>query len=64
MHVDEQTICCSILAVHNCNRLNVVFASHRYLIVGLTWINSVLKNWREELRASGYSGSAKLLSDR
>ncbi|XP_041809242.1 KATNB1-like protein 1 isoform X2 [Chelmon rostratus] len=35
-----------------------------YLIVGLTWINSVLKNWREELRASGYSGSAKLLSDR
>ncbi|XP_071781373.1 KATNB1-like protein 1 isoform X1 [Centroberyx gerrardi] len=27
-----------------------------YLIVGLKWINSVLKNWWEELRASGYSG--------
>ncbi|XP_070777018.1 KATNB1-like protein 1 [Enoplosus armatus] len=30
-----------------------------YLIVGLKWINSVLKNWWEELRASGYSGSTK-----
>ncbi|XP_044022430.1 KATNB1-like protein 1 isoform X3 [Siniperca chuatsi] len=36
-----------------------------YLIVGLKWINSVLKNWWEELRASGYSGSAKpLLHDK
>ncbi|KAI3367801.1 hypothetical protein L3Q82_026643 [Scortum barcoo] len=35
-----------------------------YLIVGLKWINSVLKNWWEELRASGYSGSTKPLSDK
>ncbi|XP_029937780.1 KATNB1-like protein 1 [Myripristis murdjan] len=28
-----------------------------YLIVGLKWINSILKNWWDELRASGYSGS-------
>lgn len=34
-----------------------------YLIVGLKWINSVLKNWWEELRASGYSGSTKPLLD-
>ncbi|XP_063764683.1 KATNB1-like protein 1 isoform X2 [Eleginops maclovinus] len=30
-----------------------------YIIVGLKWINSVLKNWWEELRISGYSGSTK-----
>ncbi|KAM7375709.1 hypothetical protein PAMP_005492 [Pampus punctatissimus] len=30
-----------------------------YLIVGLKWINSVLKNWWEELIASGCSGSTK-----
>ncbi|XP_039994212.1 KATNB1-like protein 1 [Xiphias gladius] len=35
-----------------------------YLIVGLNWINSVLKNWWEELRASGHSGSSKPLSDK
>ncbi|XP_070835738.1 KATNB1-like protein 1 [Chaetodon trifascialis] len=35
-----------------------------YLIVGLTWINSVLKNWCEELRASSCSGSTKPLSDK
>ncbi|XP_059208850.1 KATNB1-like protein 1 [Centropristis striata] len=35
-----------------------------YLIVGLKWINSVLKNWWEELRASGYSGSTKLTTDK
>ncbi|XP_018545629.1 KATNB1-like protein 1 isoform X1 [Lates calcarifer] len=35
-----------------------------YLIVGLNWINSVLKNWWEELSASGYSGSSKLLLDK
>ncbi|XP_029316998.1 KATNB1-like protein 1 [Cottoperca gobio] len=35
-----------------------------YLIVGLKWINSVLKNWWEELRTSGYSGSTKLLFDK
>lgn len=34
-----------------------------YLIVGLKWINSVLKKWGEELRSCGYSGSAKLLLD-
>ncbi|KAM3871340.1 KATNB1-like protein 1 [Diretmus argenteus] len=28
-----------------------------YLLVGLKWINSVLKNWWVELKASGYSGS-------
>ncbi|XP_056151742.1 KATNB1-like protein 1 isoform X2 [Lampris incognitus] len=27
-----------------------------YLIVGLKWINSVLKNWWKEFRASGHSG--------
>ncbi|XP_033498631.1 KATNB1-like protein 1 [Epinephelus lanceolatus] len=30
-----------------------------YLIVGLKWINSVLKKWREELQTSGYSGSTE-----
>ncbi|XP_073339131.1 KATNB1-like protein 1 [Pagrus major] len=35
-----------------------------YLTVGLKWINSVLKNWGEELRASGYRGSTKLPSDK
>ncbi|XP_069391387.1 KATNB1-like protein 1 isoform X2 [Paralichthys olivaceus] len=30
-----------------------------YLTVGLNWIHSVLKKWREQLRASGYSGSSK-----
>ncbi|KAG8013640.1 KATNB1-like protein 1, partial [Nibea albiflora] len=30
-----------------------------YLIVGLKWINSVLKNWCEDLKASGFSGSTK-----
>ncbi|XP_051248560.1 KATNB1-like protein 1 [Dicentrarchus labrax] len=34
-----------------------------YLIVGLKWINSVLKSWWEELRASGYSGSTNLPLD-
>ncbi|XP_020485743.1 KATNB1-like protein 1 [Labrus bergylta] len=28
-----------------------------YITVGLKWINSVLINWWEELRATGYSGS-------
>ncbi|KAM9341096.1 KATNB1-like protein 1 [Symphorus nematophorus] len=35
-----------------------------YLIVGLKWINSVLKNWCEELKASGYSGSTKPPTDK
>lgn len=35
-----------------------------YLIVGLKWINSVLKNWWEDLRASGYGGSTKPSSDK
>ncbi|XP_022606191.1 KATNB1-like protein 1 isoform X1 [Seriola dumerili] len=35
-----------------------------YLIVGLNWINSVLKKWWEELNASGYSGSSKPLLDK
>uniref|UniRef100_A0A3Q3W1S7 Katanin p80 subunit C-terminal domain-containing protein n=1 Tax=Mola mola TaxID=94237 RepID=A0A3Q3W1S7_MOLML len=35
-----------------------------YLIVGLKWINSVLKNWREELKGSGNSGWTKLPVDR
>lgn len=36
----------------------------RYLIVGLQWIGSVLKNWWEELRESGLSGSPKLSFDK
>lgn len=28
-----------------------------YLMVGLKWINSVLKNWSRELRASGFRGT-------
>lgn len=28
-----------------------------YILVGLKWIHSVLSNWWEELKASGYSGS-------
>ncbi|KAF1374976.1 hypothetical protein PFLUV_G00234620 [Perca fluviatilis] len=37
-----------------------------YLVVGLKWISSVLKNWWEDLRASGCSGSTtcKLPKDR
>ncbi|XP_029350251.1 KATNB1-like protein 1 isoform X2 [Echeneis naucrates] len=35
-----------------------------YLIVGLNWINSVLKKWWAELKASGYSGSSKPLLDK
>ncbi|KAK2826183.1 hypothetical protein Q5P01_020397 [Channa striata] len=35
-----------------------------YLTVGLKWINSVLKNWWEELRTSGYDGTAKLALDK
>ncbi|XP_071354213.1 KATNB1-like protein 1 [Trachinotus anak] len=35
-----------------------------YLIVGLNWINSVLKKWWEELRASGFNGSSKPLLDK
>nr|XP_046268962.1 KATNB1-like protein 1 isoform X2 [Scatophagus argus] len=34
-----------------------------YLLVGLKWINSVLKNWGEELRASGFCGSTKFPLD-
>ncbi|XP_047467481.1 KATNB1-like protein 1 [Mugil cephalus] len=34
-----------------------------YLIVGLKWIKSVLKNWWEELRSSGYGGTTKHLLD-
>ncbi|XP_034381564.1 KATNB1-like protein 1 isoform X2 [Cyclopterus lumpus] len=33
--------------------------SKRYLIVGLKWIHSVLKNWWGDLETSGYSGSTK-----
>ena len=32
--------------------------------MGLKWINSVLNNWREELRACDYSGWTKLPVDR
>ncbi|AWP16634.1 putative KATNB1-like protein 1 isoform 2 [Scophthalmus maximus] len=35
-----------------------------YLIVGLNWINSVLKKWWEELKASGYNGSSKPVLER
>lgn len=35
-----------------------------YLIVGLQWIGSVLKNWWEELRESGLSGSPKRSFDK
>ncbi|XP_029982346.1 KATNB1-like protein 1 isoform X2 [Sphaeramia orbicularis] len=35
-----------------------------YLIVGLRWIYSVLKNWWEELKASGSSGSSKVSLDK
>ncbi|CAK6957141.1 KATNB1-like protein 1 [Scomber scombrus] len=35
-----------------------------YVIVGLKWINSVLKNWWEELIASGCNGSTKLPLDK
>ncbi|XP_054470144.1 KATNB1-like protein 1 isoform X2 [Anoplopoma fimbria] len=35
-----------------------------YLIVGLKWINSVLKNWWADLKTSGYSGSTELLMDK
>lgn len=64
MHIEEQTVCSRIITVYNCKELKIFFDSHRYLIVGLKWINSVLKNWWEELRASGYSGSTKLPSDK
>ncbi|KAM3595447.1 uncharacterized protein V6R79_023566 [Siganus canaliculatus] len=38
-----------------------VFANpyEEYLTVGLKWINSVLKNWHEELKISGFRGSIK-----
>lgn len=42
----------------------LTYPYEEYLIVGLRWINSVLQNWFEELRASGYSGSTKLPSDK
>ncbi|XP_076017832.1 KATNB1-like protein 1 [Genypterus blacodes] len=35
-----------------------------YLIVGFKWINAVLKNWSEQLRASGFSGSTNQLLDK
>ncbi|XP_068436595.1 KATNB1-like protein 1 isoform X1 [Clinocottus analis] len=35
-----------------------------YLIVGLTWIHSVLKNWSGDLQTSGYSGSTQLPMDK
>ncbi|KAM6961304.1 KATNB1-like protein 1 [Aplochiton taeniatus] len=35
-----------------------------YLTVGLKWIQSVLKNWWEELRASGWTGAANHPFDR
>ncbi|XP_069008140.1 KATNB1-like protein 1 [Embiotoca jacksoni] len=35
-----------------------------YLFVALKWINSVLKKWWEELRASGYGGSTNFLLDK
>ncbi|XP_068608311.1 KATNB1-like protein 1 isoform X2 [Brachionichthys hirsutus] len=35
-----------------------------YLIVGLKWINAVLKNWCDELRSSGCSGSAEPYPDK
>ncbi|XP_031702955.1 KATNB1-like protein 1 isoform X3 [Anarrhichthys ocellatus] len=35
-----------------------------YLIVGLKWIHSVLKNWWGDLKTSGYSGSTKLPMDK
>ncbi|XP_068436596.1 KATNB1-like protein 1 isoform X2 [Clinocottus analis] len=38
--------------------------SKRYLIVGLTWIHSVLKNWSGDLQTSGYSGSTQLPMDK
>ncbi|KAM4541425.1 KATNB1-like protein 1 isoform 1-T3 [Fundulus diaphanus] len=34
-----------------------------YLVVGFKWIHSVLKNWWEELQASGYRGSTQPLLD-
>ncbi|KAJ0062738.1 hypothetical protein NL108_004366, partial [Boleophthalmus pectinirostris] len=34
-----------------------------YIIVGLKWIHSVLKNWWEELRESGLSGCTKMPLD-
>lgn len=48
-----------------CNKcLKIEFDFHRYLLAGLQWINSVLTNWPEELKASGLSGSAKPELDR
>uniref|UniRef100_A0A3Q3E536 Katanin p80 subunit C-terminal domain-containing protein n=1 Tax=Hippocampus comes TaxID=109280 RepID=A0A3Q3E536_HIPCM len=35
-----------------------------YVIVGLTWIHSVLKRWREPLKASGCTGSTEAYLDR
>ncbi|KAL6105887.1 katnbl1 [Pungitius sinensis] len=35
-----------------------------YLIVGLKWINSVLKNWWGDLKSSSYGGSTKLPLDK
>lgn len=46
------------------NWIKVEFDSHRYLLTGLQWINSVLTNWSEELKASGLSGSTKPALDR
>ncbi|CAI5696827.1 unnamed protein product [Oreochromis niloticus] len=34
-----------------------------HLTVGLKWVNSVLKNWWEDLKASGFSGSRNPLLD-
>uniref|UniRef100_A0A3Q3JRY2 Katanin p80 subunit C-terminal domain-containing protein n=1 Tax=Monopterus albus TaxID=43700 RepID=A0A3Q3JRY2_MONAL len=42
----------------------IVFFYAYMLVVGLKWINSVLKNCGEELRASGYDGSAKPVLDK
>ncbi|XP_034051443.1 KATNB1-like protein 1 isoform X2 [Thalassophryne amazonica] len=35
-----------------------------YLVAGLRWIQSVLRNWREELQASRHTGLTNNLSDR
>lgn len=40
-----------------------VVGLHRYLLVGLNWMNSVLKRWSGELKAAGCSGSTTDLAD-
>ncbi|XP_061751127.1 KATNB1-like protein 1 isoform X1 [Nerophis ophidion] len=44
---------------------NVLISPYEeYVLVALTWINSVLKRWWEKLKGSGFTGSTELPLDR